>query len=121
MTAIQGLSDQAWVQQLGWTLVQFLWQGTVIVLLFAAVRRLLRPRVSAHARYVLACGALALMVAAPVCTFLVRVNVPIAPAWPMPSPCSTCVPSAPSPASAGWTWGRCTARRCSTSRPPAGS
>jgi len=62
------LFAQPWVQQLGWTLVHFLWQGAVIAAIFALARPLVR---SVNARYVLACGALALMTALPIVTFLV--------------------------------------------------
>ena len=86
MNAIQGLPAQAWVQHLGWTLVQFLWQGTLVSVLFAIVRGLFRRRMTAHARYILACATLGLMVMAPGLTFLVRVRVPLMPAWPAPSP-----------------------------------
>ena len=86
MSAMQNLLTQTWVQHLGWTLVQFLWQGTLIALLFATLRVLFRGRMTAHGRYNLACSALGLMVAAPVLTFLLRLSVPIAPAWPVPAP-----------------------------------
>ncbi|HEY6358140.1 MAG TPA: M56 family metallopeptidase, partial [Vicinamibacterales bacterium] len=86
MTALVDLPHAAWVQQLGWTLVQFLWQGTLIAAIFAAVRGLIRRRATAEVRYLLACGTLGVMTLAPVLTFLVRVGVPLPPAWSVPSP-----------------------------------
>ena len=69
MNAIEILSLQPWVERLGWTLVHFLWQGLAIAVLYAAARRGLARASSSSARYVLACGALALMMAAPVMTW----------------------------------------------------
>jgi len=57
------------VDRLGWTLLHFLWQGAVIAALFAVAQTGLRRR-SSHARYWTGCLALALMLAAPVITFL---------------------------------------------------
>lgn len=68
MNAIHFLSDQPWVARLGWTLVHFLWQGIVIAIVYAAVRKTLRD---SQPRYVLACVAMAVLIAAPVATFRV--------------------------------------------------
>jgi beta-lactamase regulating signal transducer with metallopeptidase domain/protocatechuate 3,4-dioxygenase beta subunit len=62
--------SQPWVQRLGWTLVHFLWQGTAIAILYAALRQLLGRSLSAQGRYVLGCVALAAMAVAPPLTFL---------------------------------------------------
>lgn len=43
------------VQDLGWTLIQFLWQGSVIAVLFALLRRSSVLGGTAHRRYNLAC------------------------------------------------------------------
>src|SRR5258708_7700763 len=51
----------------GWTLVHFVWQGTLVGLVAAAALRLLRSA-SAQTRYVVACAALAAMMAAPIIT-----------------------------------------------------
>lgn len=56
------------IQRLGWTLLHFLWQGTIIAWVAAMVLALLRNR-SAAARYVAACGAMLLLGAAPAVTF----------------------------------------------------
>ena len=50
---------------LGWTLLHFVWQGAALAALFAVARSACR---SASARYVLAVGALAVMMASPVIT-----------------------------------------------------
>ena len=65
MNAVQMLSSQPWVERLGWTLVHFLWQGLSIAVLYAAARRGMARRASPNARYLLACAALAAMLAAP--------------------------------------------------------
>jgi uncharacterized protein (TIGR03435 family) len=62
---MQLLASQPWVERLGWTLLHFLWQGTLIALLYAATRRAARP----NTRYVVACAALALMMAVPLITW----------------------------------------------------
>lgn len=55
------------VTRLGWTLVHFLWQGALIAVLYGAVRSLARTA-RAEGRYLLACAALASMMAAPIIT-----------------------------------------------------
>ena len=68
MNAIRILLSQPWVERLGWVLVHFLWQGTLIAAVYAAARyraRSSRPQL----RYLLACAALAAMLAAPVATW----------------------------------------------------
>jgi uncharacterized protein (TIGR03435 family) len=54
-----------WIDLTGWTLIHFLWQGTLIAIAAAVGLRLSR---SASVRYALSCGALAVMVAAPLVT-----------------------------------------------------
>jgi beta-lactamase regulating signal transducer with metallopeptidase domain len=60
---------QPWVVRLGWTLLHFLWQGTLIAIVFAIVRALLARSLSAHARYLMACTTLGVMTIAPVLTY----------------------------------------------------
>jgi beta-lactamase regulating signal transducer with metallopeptidase domain len=55
------------MRTLGWTLLHFVWQGAALAALFAAAMTACR---SAAARYALAVGALALMMASPVITFV---------------------------------------------------
>ncbi|HXB67760.1 MAG TPA: M56 family metallopeptidase [Candidatus Acidoferrales bacterium] len=69
MNAMQILASGAWVERLGWTLVHFLWQGLSIAVLYAAARRGMARTSSPNARYLLACAALAVMMAAPLLTF----------------------------------------------------
>ncbi len=67
MNAIGMLAREPWVGRLGWALIHFLWQGTLIAVLYAIARyRVCRP----HARYLLACSALLAMTAAPIATFV---------------------------------------------------
>jgi uncharacterized protein (TIGR03435 family) len=69
MNAMQMLSSQPWVERLGWTLIHFLWQGLAIAVLYMAARRGVARTSSAHAQYLLACAALAAMMAAPLVTW----------------------------------------------------
>ncbi len=55
-----------WVEHLGWTLIHFLWQGALIAAIYAVARRSRTPQL----RYLLACLALAAMVAAPIVTYV---------------------------------------------------
>jgi len=86
MNFLQNLASQGWIQDLGWTLIQFLWQGTVIAILFAGARALATRSITVHARYSLSCCVLGLMVAAPVATFFARPVAPPLTSWPLPSP-----------------------------------
>lgn len=69
MNALQILSSQPWMERLGWTLIHFLWQGLSIAVLYAAARRGAARTASANTRYLLACAALAAMMAAPLVTW----------------------------------------------------
>jgi beta-lactamase regulating signal transducer with metallopeptidase domain len=62
-------TSYAMAQKIGWVLLHTLWQGLLIGLGFAALRRILRQH-SANARYAVSCFALTLMVAAPIVTLL---------------------------------------------------
>jgi len=55
------------MRTLGWTLLHFIWQGAALAALFAVAMAACR---SAAVRYALAVGALALMMASPVITFV---------------------------------------------------
>jgi beta-lactamase regulating signal transducer with metallopeptidase domain len=60
----------------GWALVHFLWQGAAVALVAASVLALMGRR-SAAARYVVAAGALAVMLAAPLATgYLLATTAP---------------------------------------------
>jgi uncharacterized protein (TIGR03435 family) len=66
---LQILSTQPWVERLAWTLIHFLWQGLAITALYAAARRSLARASSPNVRYLLACAALAAMLATPLLTW----------------------------------------------------
>ena len=87
MSAVDLKFQQPWVTRAGWTLVHFLWQGSVIAILLAAVRAIAGPRFAARGRYALSCAALAVMTAAPLVTFLAlgSLDAPAIPrpAWPV--------------------------------------
>src|SRR6266542_6801798 len=69
MNAMQILVSQPWVERLGTTLLHFLWQGLLIAIVYAAARRSVARTSSPQTRYLLACGALAAMMAAPLVTW----------------------------------------------------
>lgn len=85
MSAIELVLKQPWVARAGWTLVHFLWQGTLIAVLLAAVRGAAGRRLGPRARYAMACLALGLMALAPLATFLAagseRAGALPAPVW----------------------------------------
>jgi uncharacterized protein (TIGR03435 family) len=87
----QALLNQVWVARAGWTLLHFLWQGTLIALLFAVVRAWAGSGLTARVRYLLACATLAIMTIAPILTFLAiddagaGAGLAIAQAWRPPS------------------------------------
>jgi beta-lactamase regulating signal transducer with metallopeptidase domain len=77
---------QPWVVHLGWTLLHFLWQGTLIAIVFAVARALLSRALTAHARYCMACATLGAMTAAPVLTYIALARFraeTAAPVWQM--------------------------------------
>ena len=61
MNALQLLTGPA-AQAIGWALLHLLWQGTIVAAILAAVLALM-SRQSANARYVVSCGALAMVFA----------------------------------------------------------
>ena len=67
MTAINEMLQQPFGQAIGWALLQFVWQGTLIALLTAALLAALR-RSGPDVRYVVSTIALALMLTMPVVT-----------------------------------------------------
>ncbi|HTV82729.1 MAG TPA: M56 family metallopeptidase [Acidobacteriaceae bacterium] len=69
MNISPGFLAQPLIAHLGWTLLHFLWQGTLIAALYAAVRGLASQWMSARARYILACLSLASMASAPILTY----------------------------------------------------
>lgn len=73
MSSIALALDTPFAEALGWALLHFLWQGTVVALALALVLVLLRGS-TPGARYGAACVALALVLAAPAATFVVLLN-----------------------------------------------
>jgi beta-lactamase regulating signal transducer with metallopeptidase domain/beta-lactamase class D len=69
MITIEGMLSHALIQSLGWTLLHFTWQGTLVAILLGSALALLR-RHSANARYIMAMIAMLLVLALPVATFL---------------------------------------------------
>jgi beta-lactamase regulating signal transducer with metallopeptidase domain len=69
MITIEGMLSHALTQSLGWTLLHFTWQGTLVAILLRSALALLR-RHSANARYIAAMIAMLLMLALPIATFL---------------------------------------------------
>src|SRR5689334_2787618 len=57
------------IERLGWTLLHSLWQGALIVLVYALLRAMLRER-QPEMRYALSLGAFILLALAPLVTFL---------------------------------------------------
>lgn len=70
MRTIETLLGQPFMQTLGWALIHFLWQGTLVAILYGVARRLLKDR-AADVRYLMACGALVLLLALPVASVYV--------------------------------------------------
>jgi beta-lactamase regulating signal transducer with metallopeptidase domain len=66
----RALEMNPWVERLGWTLLHFVWEGALIGAVYAIWRRALKT-CTPNARYLLACGALAAMAAAPAVTLAV--------------------------------------------------
>jgi len=84
ISLLENLFSPGAVERLGWMLVHFLWQAIAVAILLAVLLKLLR-RASANLRYVVACGALPLMVATPLVTIqFVDVPGPAVEAGPLP-------------------------------------
>jgi type II secretory pathway component GspD/PulD (secretin)/beta-lactamase regulating signal transducer with metallopeptidase domain len=65
--ALENILSQEIVQQLGWTLLHFVWQATAVALVLAILLAGLR-KAAPSVRYNIACAALALMVLLPILT-----------------------------------------------------
>jgi len=70
VSTIHLLSTQPLVVRFGWALVHFLWQGAFLAGLYLMARKLFVRPDNGRARYVLSCGALAAMMAAPAVTLI---------------------------------------------------
>ncbi|MHC4456676.1 MAG: M56 family metallopeptidase [Planctomycetota bacterium] len=76
MAMLEDIFAQEAVQELGWTLVHFVWQGTVVALFLAILLRVLRKS-AANLRYIICCLALGVIVLLPVVTIkLISVSIP---------------------------------------------
>jgi len=81
VSVTQILATQPWVERLGLTLLHFLWQGAIIVTLYAAARKWGMRTLGPNGRYLLACAALTSMALAPVITWvLLPSSAPAGPA-----------------------------------------
>ena len=99
MTAINAMLQAPLAQAIGWALLQFVWQGTLIALLTAALLAALR-RSAADVRYVVSTIALTLMLTIPIVT--VMQTVVIEPTVSSPGPATAAARIEPSqPSSAG--------------------
>ncbi len=84
MTALENLLSPQVTERVGWTLIHFVWQATVVALVLAVALRLLRKR-SASTRYIVSCLALGLTVAMPMMTIpCIEVEGPSAEVGPTP-------------------------------------
>ena len=72
------LQLNGWLDTIGWTLVHFLWQGTVIGVVIAGVLAVCRARASSQARYLVACIGLFALLAAPIATTVMLRSSPSA-------------------------------------------
>lgn len=68
MSSMVQFAQRPLMHALGWSLLHFCWQGTVIAILLAGALDVLRSR-SSQIRYMVSCSALALMFLAPLATF----------------------------------------------------
>jgi GWxTD domain-containing protein len=68
MNPLQSSTTALIAHAAGWTLLHFLWQGTLVAIILACVLALLTGR-SAQPRYLAACAALVLMAVLPLITF----------------------------------------------------
>ena len=73
--------SQPWAERLAWTLLHFIWQGTLLAAIYALVR-LAAGSLTAHARYAMACTALLAMALLPPATYwwLARSGIAASPA-----------------------------------------
>jgi bla regulator protein blaR1 len=70
MTAVVQLSELPPVHALGWTLLHFCWQGSIVAIILACALGLIPLRAS-RLRYSIACAAMAFMAMLPAITFCV--------------------------------------------------
>lgn len=73
MNLPQWMTESLYVQRIGWTLLQSLWQGALIAALLAVMLAMLRRR-GPRVRYALCCLAMAALALAPLATFFTNVG-----------------------------------------------
>src|SRR5262245_39291082 len=98
MNAIQILAAQAWVERLGLTLLHFAWQGTVVVMMYAAVRKWGAGTFGPRGRYFLACAVLTAMAIIPIVTWMlppVQKSAAVTFSAPLSAPRADSVPTIP--------------------------
>ncbi len=76
MSAIAVLGGSPWISALGWTLLHFLWQGTVVGIVFAMVRKAI-PTQHCNARYLNGLLTLLALAVLPVVTFFRLLERPL--------------------------------------------
>jgi beta-lactamase regulating signal transducer with metallopeptidase domain len=77
MSTLDTLLGSSFAYHLGWTLLHFLWQGTVVGLLYACLRNLMRDA-EPQARYLLSLSTLVVLALLPVLTFWYLSGTPLA-------------------------------------------
>jgi uncharacterized protein (TIGR03435 family) len=98
MNAIQILADQAWVERLGLTLLHFVWQGTIVVTMYAVVRKWGARTLGPSGRYFLACAVLTVMAVIPIVTWMllpVQKSAAVTFSAPLSAPRTDSVPTIP--------------------------
>ena len=95
MNCLLPLLSEPWVQRLGWVLIHFLWQGTVIAILLGGFLRL-ASGLTSQARYLVIAASLALCGLSPIVTWSVLSPTTVAPVTasaplgsPLPVPTSS--------------------------------
>jgi len=98
MNPIQILAAQAWVERLGLTLLHFVWQGAIIVAIYAVVRKWGARTSGPGGRYFLACTALIVMAITPIVTWMllpVQNSAAVTFSAPLSAPRAESVPTIP--------------------------
>jgi beta-lactamase regulating signal transducer with metallopeptidase domain len=75
MNALDALRDSSFAYHLGWTLLQFLWQGLLVGAVYACLRNYMTDA-APQARYLLSLGTLALLALLPVATLIYLMGTP---------------------------------------------
>jgi beta-lactamase regulating signal transducer with metallopeptidase domain len=95
MEHLENILSHGMVQRLGWMLVHFVWQASMVALLLAILLKLLH-KYSASLRYIVACMALVIMVLLPAITMnLIPVAESYSPIETTPEPASMAIVSTP--------------------------